>query len=132
MNDAVKIMQKWRRARLTKQEYFSLVEDGYLTVGIASMRMGSTENEFKNLMKERQEQAGEENKMNVFEEIRKETERIVLREYVLLVRKGYISVEHAAERLHKTPEEMQSWVNTFDTIRGFLDEGKEENEESSW
>lgn len=68
----------------------------------------------------------------VLAEIRKEIEWVVLREYVLLVRKGYISVEHAAERLYKTPEEMQSLVNTFDTIRGFLDEGKEENEESSW
>ena len=67
----------------------------------------------------------------VLVEIRKEIEWVVLREYVFLVRKGYISVEHAAERLHKTPEEMQSRVNTFDTIRGFLDEGKEENEESS-
>ncbi|MBQ4543407.1 MAG: hypothetical protein IJA19_04470 [Clostridia bacterium] len=67
---------------------------------------------------------------DVLAEIRKEIERIVLREYVLLVRKGYISIEHAAERLHKSPEEMRSWVNTFDTIQGYLNEGREENEES--
>lgn len=131
MNEAVEIMQKWRRARLTKQEYCSLVADGYLTKQIAAMRMGIPVEDFEQMMGEWQEQAGEENKMNAFEEIRKEIERVVLREYVLLVRKGYISIEHAAERLHKSPEEMQSWVNTFDTIRGFLDEGKKENEESS-
>lgn len=66
----------------------------------------------------------------VLAEIRKEIEWVVLREYVLLVRKGYISVEHAAERLHKSPEDVRSWVNIFDTIQGFLDEGREENEES--
>ena len=68
---------------------------------------------------------------DVLAEIRKEIERVVLREYVLLMRKGYISIEHAAERLHKTPEDVQSWVNTFETIRGFLDEAKEENEEDT-
>lgn len=60
MYEAMKIMQKWRRARLVKGEYCSLVEDGYLTIGVASMRMGITENEFKNLMKKWQEQGGEE------------------------------------------------------------------------
>lgn len=130
MNDAVKIMQKWRRARLAKQEYCSLVEDAYLTKQIAAMRMGIPVKDFEEMMKEWQEQKGEENATNVFEEIRKEIEWVVLREYVLLVRKGYISVDHAAERLHKTSEDVQSWVDTFETIRGFLDEGKEENEKS--
>ena len=131
MNEAVEIMQKWRRAKLTKQEYFSLVEDGYLTVGIAPMRMGIPVEDFEKMMGEWQEQDGEVNKTDIFAEIRKDIEWVVLREYVLLVRKGYITVEHAAERLHKTPEEVQSWVNTFETIRGFLDEGKEENEEGT-
>jgi len=61
MNDAVRIMQKRRRAKLVKEEYCSLVADGYLTVGIASMRMGISEEEFKNLMAEWKEQEGEDN-----------------------------------------------------------------------
>lgn len=131
MNDAVEIMQKWRRARLAKDEYCSLVEDVYLTKQIAAMRMGIPVEDFEGMMGEWQEQEGEENKTDIFAEIRKEIEWVVLREYVTLIRKGYISVEHAAERIHKTPEEVQSWVNTFETIRGFLDEGKEENEEGT-
>lgn len=55
MNDAVRIMQKWRRARLVKDEYFSLVQDCYLTKEIAAMRMGISVMEFENLMKEWQE-----------------------------------------------------------------------------
>lgn len=62
---------------------------------------------------------------DVLAEIRKEIEWVVLREYVLLVRKGYLTVEQAAERLHQTPDGVRSWVKTFDTIHGFLDEGKE-------
>ena len=61
MNDAVRIMQKWRRAKLVKEEYCSLVADGYLTVGIASRRMGISEEEFKNLMAEWKAQEGEDN-----------------------------------------------------------------------
>ena len=60
MNDAVKIMQKWRRARLVKEEYFSLVADGYLTKQIAAMRMGISVEDFEQMMKEWQEQGGEE------------------------------------------------------------------------
>jgi len=60
MNDAVKIMQKWRRARLVKGEYCSLVEDGYLTKQIAAMRMGISVGDFEQMMKEWQEQGGEE------------------------------------------------------------------------
>ena len=60
MNDAVKIMQKWRRARLAKQEYCSLVEDAYLTKQIAAMRMGISVEDFEQMMKEWQKQEGEE------------------------------------------------------------------------
>lgn len=55
MNEAVRVMQKWRRARLVKDEYFSLVQDCYLTKEIAAMRMGISVMEFENLMKEWQE-----------------------------------------------------------------------------
>lgn len=60
MNEAVRIMQKWRRAKLVKNEYFSLVEDGYLTKQIAAMRMGISVEDFEEMMKEWQEQGGEE------------------------------------------------------------------------
>lgn len=61
MNDAMKIMQKRRRAQLVKEEYFSLVEDGYLTQEIASTRLGISVEEFEQMMKEWQKQKGEEN-----------------------------------------------------------------------
>ena len=61
MNEAVRIMQKRRRAKLVKEEYFSLVQDGFLTQEIATMRMGLSEEEFETLMKEWQVQEGEEN-----------------------------------------------------------------------
>lgn len=68
---------------------------------------------------------------DVFADLRKEIEWVVLREYITLVRKGYISVEHVAERLHKTPEDVQSWLETFETIHRFLDEGKEAQNEQN-
>jgi len=71
----------------------------------------------------------EQNKGDMFKDLREQIEWVVLREYIFLVRKGYITVEQAAERLQKNPEEVRSWVETFNTVRGFLDEGKEKNEE---
>ncbi len=58
MNDAVEIMQNRRRARLLKEEYCSLVADGCLSVGISAIRMGISEAEFEQMMKEWQEQGG--------------------------------------------------------------------------
>ncbi len=73
----------------------------------------------------------EQNKSDVFKNLREQIEWVVLREYIFLVRKEYLTVEQAAERLQKTPEEVRSWVETFNTMRGFLDERKEENEKNN-
>lgn len=72
-----------------------------------------------------------QNESDVYKNIREQIEWVVLREYIFLVRKGYITVEQAAERLQKNPEEVRSWVETFNTVRGFLDEGKENYEENN-
>ena len=72
-----------------------------------------------------------QNESDVYKNIREQIEWVVLREYIFLVRKGYITVKQAAERLQKNPEEVRSWVETFNTVRGFLDEGKENYEENN-
>ncbi len=60
MNDAVQIMQKRRRAKLVKEEYCSLVSDGYLTKEIVAMRMGISVEDFEQMMEEWKKQEGEE------------------------------------------------------------------------